>query len=52
MVCATLSNCFGGKKAKLSDYMIKFDEEKKKDTPKDISIKLKALSNMLKKAGN
>jgi len=51
MVCVTLARCFGNKQAKLSDYQIKFNSEPKKDTQKEISIKLKTLQNMVKKAG-
>ncbi len=49
MICVTLARCFGNKKAKLSDYQIKFDSEQKKDTPQEIRMKLRTLQNMIKR---
>lgn len=51
MICTTIARSVGSKTAKITDYQLKFDESTKKDTPQEISMKLKMLSNMVKRAG-
>jgi hypothetical protein len=56
MICLAISRGFGNKKAELKDFILDFDNEKKKQTPEEIMSGFKKLSGIIKannrRAGN
>ena len=51
MICTTIANSFGGSKAKMTDFMPRFDEEKELCSSQDeFDAKMDLWANTMKKA--